>query len=90
MKGDLVLKYQVPKCECGGELYYSTEHVLRIEAKINKNGKISKKRNIQFDFGTENVMGSYFLSCRDCNNEYTYDLDVKGRIANIKNTDEIV
>jgi len=83
------LKYSVPKCECGGELYYSTEHVLRIEAKINKNGKISKKRNIQFDFGTENVMGSYFLLCRVCDNEYIYELDDRGRVINIKNTNGI-
>lgn len=83
----MILKYEVPKCECGGQLFYSTEHVFKIHRDINKNGTLSKVQKIAMELGNLSVYGVEYLLCKSCLKEYVYDYDKKNRIINVRESD---
>ena len=67
-------------CDCGSELFIYTEEVHKLYRKINQDGKPSKKF-LDINDGDNNVYSR--LRCKECNAEYWFDEDDKGRI--IKN-----
>jgi len=79
-----VLKYEIPKCNCGGDLIYDTEHVFKIRAKINKDGTISKSRKIEMELGTLSVYGVEHLLCKSCLNIFIFDYDKRNRISKVR------
>lgn len=69
-------KYKKPICECGTELVYWTERIYHVHQKINKNGTISKKEEIN-----EQGDGAYDrLYCPECRNQYWPEEDEQGRM----------
>lgn len=69
-----------PLCECGGELYWQVDKVIPfVEFDIKKDGRLKKysssHKKISADCGENYGFGK--LNCRNCNNEYNFDMDVK-------------
>lgn len=83
------MTYKIPTCTCGGELFYSTEHVFKVNRTINKNGTLSKTAKIVMELGNASCYGYEYLICKECPNEYIYDYDEKGRVINLRNSDDI-
>lgn len=72
------MKYEEPKCSCGGKLYIYQESAIAIETKINKDGtrsKTPKKRELG-----ESTSNWERLQCENCPLEWDFEEDSKGRI----------
>ena len=72
----LVTKYNIPRCDCGGELYHWKEEMHTILTPITKVGVLSKRR---IDAGIEDGAWER-LRCTKCYQEYSYYEDSRGRI----------
>lgn len=69
------MAYQKPLCDCGKELVYWEERIYHVHTKINKNGRLSKCKDVQWSGN-----GAYDrLHCPECGNQYWFNMDSKGR-----------
>lgn len=71
-------KYIKPKCECGKDLVLWQEEIYHTYTPITNNGEFSQKGIQKFFDGD----GAYErLRCPNCDKEYDYTKDDKGRIV---------
>lgn len=71
------MRYEKPKCECGKELFVVEERTQEIATKINKTGKINKRKIVHNnDVG---LPGASWLEC-ECGKEYELEF-VKGKVV---------
>lgn len=71
-------KYEVPKCDCGGELKVERETNMYITNKINKNGTEAKKKIKEQ--GMQCVHEWLICTADNCNKKYELDHDSQGRV----------
>jgi hypothetical protein len=72
------MTYQKPICDCGEELVLQVNAVVEVEYKINKDGRLSKKRKQNSGLQEQ---GWGWLYCYKCGNHYDYNYSFRGEEA---------